>query len=517
MLGGFRPPDRPVASFVLATATAGLVCACNKTFDDPPPPGPTSASWSKSFGDALPQQASSVVADAFGNVYVTGSFEGVADFGGGPISAAGFRDIFVAKYSTDGVHLWSERFGDDSIQEAYAIDLDPNGNPVVVGSFGGGIEFAGDFLMSTDGFDGFVLVLDPEGNPQFGRALPGMGQQRCWAVAVDPATGEIAVGGDFDTDMTIDGQTLVSAGMRDAFVVKLSAALAHVWSRSYGSDMTDDVLESVDVGAEGAVALTGYTAGPIDFGGGSLPPNGVMPNDDAFVAVLDPSGNHVWSKRLGDDEWQQGHDVALMASGELLVVGSFAGTIDFGGAQRTSTGGFDVYVAKLSPVGDPVWSRSFGISDQQEGYRVAVDRQGPVLIAGDFRGQVDFGGEQLTAAGGGGMQCNDSCASPGDGTCQDGGPGSMTSTCAYGSDCADCGPRFGESDVYLAKLDANGNHIASLRFGDELEQSLADLAADTAGNALLVGSYFGSIDFGFGMHQSSGERDAFVAKLSLLP
>lgn len=34
--------------------------------------------------------------------------------------------------------------------------------------------------------------------------------------------------------------------------------------------------------------------------------------------------------------------------------------------------------------------------------------------------------------------CMETCATAGDGTCQDGGPGSKSSTCAPGTDCTDC-------------------------------------------------------------------------------
>lgn len=48
-----------------------------------------------------------------------------------------------------------------------------------------------------------------------------------------------------------------------------------------------------------------------------------------------------------------------------------------------------------------------------------------------------------TASSGGTAQplCMDSCSYAFDGECDDGGPGSMFAECAYGTDCADCGPR----------------------------------------------------------------------------
>ncbi len=77
----------------------------------------------------------------------------------------------------------------------------------------------------------------------------------------------------------------------------------------------------------------------------------------------------------------------------------------------------------------------------------------------------DAGGGGLDAAGGGttdapippgtdapmlarpdsaappGTLCDDSCTFASDMECDDGGPDSMTSVCAFGTDCSDCGPR----------------------------------------------------------------------------
>lgn len=41
--------------------------------------------------------------------------------------------------------------------------------------------------------------------------------------------------------------------------------------------------------------------------------------------------------------------------------------------------------------------------------------------------------------------CDDTCNFPGDGECDDGGPGSVTSLCEFGTDCTDCGPRSGSA------------------------------------------------------------------------
>lgn len=441
-----------------------LCCACGEDFAPLEPEGPSPNAWSRSFGDPMPQRAHAVAVDALGNIYVAGSFQGTLEVGMNVLTAESGEDIFVVKYDTDGGVRWARRFGHGGDQRATAVALDPAGNLVVTGDFSGTLDFGGAPLTAQGTTDVFLAKLSAAGDHLFSESLTGAGSERAWAVAVG-ADGDVVVGGDFDVDM---GGSMIAEGERDIFLIKFSAELEPRWSKHFGQ-IFEDVLLGIDVSITNEIALTGHSRSPLDFGGEVLPPSGAEANEDAFVAVLDAAGEHVWSRRLGDITAQRGYDVRFTVDGELLVVGSFGGTVDFGGIDHQATSGYDAFLVKYDDRGDPLWVRSYGVSGDQQGYRVAVDRDNNVFIAGDFRDIVGFGGEQWQSAG--------------------------------------------EWDLFLAKLDGGGNHLASHGFGDVLSQHVADMAVDTAGHPVLVGSYFGVLDFGFGYtHESAGADDPFVAK-----
>src|SRR5678815_18543 len=67
--------------------------------------------WSQRFGGTGDDLGLAVAVDGSGNVVVAGTFQNVANFGGGNFTSAGSYDIFLAKYSASGVHQWSRRFG----------------------------------------------------------------------------------------------------------------------------------------------------------------------------------------------------------------------------------------------------------------------------------------------------------------------------------------------------------------------------------------------------------------------
>lgn len=86
----------------------------------------------------------------------------------------------------------------------------------------------------------------------------------------------------------------------------------------------------------------------------------------------------------------------------MVVTGQFRGTVDFGGGLLTNVGSSyypDIFVAKFSPTGSHFWSESFGDTYDQGADGAAVDSSDNVVVTGYFQGTVDFGDGPLTAAG----------------------------------------------------------------------------------------------------------------------
>jgi hypothetical protein len=89
------------------------------------------------------------------------------------------------------------------------------------------------------------------------------------------------------------------------------------------------------------------------------------------------------------------------AGGNVTVVGYFAGTANFGGANLTSAGNNDVFVVRYSAAGAHQWSNRYGDADDQRAYAAAVDGAGNVALTGYYYGSVSFGGAPLPNTGGG--------------------------------------------------------------------------------------------------------------------
>ena len=140
-----------------------------------------------------------------------------------------------------------------------------------------------------------------------------------------------------------------------------------------------------------------HAIGPIDLGCEILA-DGPTPDFDVVVAKLDGTGKCIWSKRFGDEAGQYLADLAVDSQGDVILAGSFEGIIDFEAGPLSSLGA-DFYLTKLDTNGDAVWSRSFGDdSEEQVAASLSVDAAGSIIVVGTFRGLLSFGEQTPTLA-----------------------------------------------------------------------------------------------------------------------
>jgi hypothetical protein len=350
--------------------------------------------WSRRFGGTGDDQVRGIAVDGSGNPVVIGEFSGTANFGAGPLASAGLNDIFlVGLRGIDGGHRWSKRLGSSGDDLGYAVAVDGL-DVVVTGSFQGTVDFGGGARSSTyDLYDLFVAKYTAEGQHLWSRAIWGSSREYGRGVAID-GTGDVVVTGHFTGLIDFGGGRLTSNGLADIFVAKLAGDDgAHVWSKGFGTDY-DDVGKAVAVDGNGNVVLTGYSRSYVDLGGGPLGKAGI------FLAKYTAGGQHQWSWGFGGGT-NEGRGVAVDASGNVVVTGPFSGTADFGGGPLTSlNNGDDVFVAKYTPGGSHRWSQRIGSTTGDYGSSVAVGNAGAVVIAGTQSGTGTYVGTTLTSAGG---------------------------------------------------------------------------------------------------------------------
>lgn len=425
--------------------------------------------WSAPYGDGADQIATCIAMDADGGVAVLGHFDGAVDFGGGALAApAAGQGTYLARFYGNGNHRWSRCLGDSLELGTNKLAIDAGGNTLLALEMRGSIDPGGGALTATGFRDGVIAKYDPDGNLLWAKTFGGPSAFVTVKAAGIDGAGNLVVAGTYTGDIDFGGAGLTyQAFTTNMFVVKFDINGEPMWSRRFTGGLAE--ITAVTGDALGYTVLAGYHGSTFDFGGGPLDADLY----DVFVARYSPTGAHVWSQSFGEaGTYQYAFDAATDAAGSVFITGHFNSTVDFGGGDLTSAGGWDAFVARFNGAGAHQWSRSFGDANTQRAYSLAVDGAGDVTVAGHFFGTVDFGGGPLTAD---------------------------------------------PLDFYAARFDGNGNHLWSRRLdlynlGMKNDKPYAIAAAANAnGDLALAGSFTESVDCGGGALASHGSFDTFVA------
>ncbi len=114
------------------------------------------------------------------------------------------------------------------------------------------------------------------------------------------------------------------------------------------------MLGGVTFDTKGNAILTGAFKGEMDFGGGALT---ALKAGALFLAKLDKTGAHVWSKQYGTNSDFNVSSITTDRADSVVYGGGFTGTVDFGTGPLTTNdadgggaGNYDGVLAKLPPV-----------------------------------------------------------------------------------------------------------------------------------------------------------------------
>jgi len=189
-----------------------------------------------------------------------------------------------------------------------------------------------------------------------------------------------------------------------------------------------------------------------------------------------------WAKRFGGDGEDVIRSMYADNNSNTYTTGYFTDNAIFGEElQQTdliSNGWFDIFIQKTSPNGELVWVKGIGGISDDYGTAITVDNDGNVYVTGIYQETVDFNPE--------------------------GAPQTLTS--------------YGAQDIFVLKLDSNGNFIWVKGIGGEGYEETNSIQVSSTGEIYISGYFYGEVDFDPSENEyklsPTGIGDSFFVKLS---
>jgi hypothetical protein len=205
----------------------------------------------------------------------------------------------------------------------------------------------------------------------------------------------------YSVQQTTDGGYIIAGetwsfgkGMSDVFIIKTDSEGKSIWSKALGgSDI--DIGYSVQQTTDGGYIIAGKTYSRESY--------------DVYLIKIDSEGNKKWEETLGSLEHDSGWAVQQTSDGGYVIVG-YTNSLGEGATN------IDAYLIKTDSEGKKMWGETFGGSGYDEFIFVQQTTDGGYIMVGDTRARADI-------------------------------------------------MELGVSDIYLVKTDSEGNEIWNKTFG----------------------------------------------------
>jgi hypothetical protein len=426
--------------------------------------------WAKQVSGSSQCYIYNIATDSSGNSYVTGSFYETIIFGTNILTSRGETDICIAKLDSNGNFLWAKQAGGYDWDYGFGITTDSDGNTYVTGCFQGSAIFGNITLTGNWHNEMFISKLDTNGNWLWVRQAGGtsLDNGHITGISTD-SSGDSYVTGFFYGTATFGSIILTSSGYNVIFVAKLDTNGNWLWAKQAGGTSVSYFVYGYDIvtDSSGNSYVTGEFYGSATFGTTILTS---IEGSEVFIAKLDTNGNWLWAKQSCGTGNAVGYGIDTDSNGNSYMTGVFRGSITIDLVTLTSSGGTDIFIAKFDANGNWLWAKKAGGASNDMDYNIATDSNGNSCVTGSFYDTINFGTTTLTSSG--------------------------------------------ETDIFVASLDANANWLWAKKVGGGSYDEGIGIAIDSGENCYVTGCYSENISLdSINLTNDGWGRRVFIAKL----
>jgi len=304
--------------------------------------------WADEVVGTNTSRGEQLITDADNNVFVTGNFDGTADFNGTEVTAIGGKDVFVAKYNSSGIFLWVSQAGDTGYDFGSSISTD-NNSVFVIGRFDGTPTIGTTTLANGTG-DMFIAKCSSEGVWQNAVAIySSVDDFGYYTGDIDcDDAGNVFVTGPFNTDIDFGGGA-VNYSNHPGYIAKYDNTLSLDWHNiiAPNQDEEDNGSFNLTTDTDNNVSVIGAFKGSIDFGTGTTITDNGYNQETPYIAQYNNAGEIQYAQPFNAQQNPGGaKGLAIDAYGnKLFVAGEMNQSISIGGFLLVQNGALNMFVA----------------------------------------------------------------------------------------------------------------------------------------------------------------------------
>ncbi len=372
---------------------------------------------------------------------------------------------------------FAKHYGGGGIDELYETIATPDGGYLLCGH----TNFAGFDVGEVNGGvypDFWVVKIDINGEIQWERSYGGDREEKLYS-AIPTSDGGYLLGGS-TVSYSDNPADIVE---KDFYAVKINAVGDTIWTKAYRDGITSftsfDRISSITEISNGGYLLAGTTNAP----------------SETRVVKIYADGSEQWDVTYGGPAFDEANSVIETSDGGFLVGGRAQIS---GGNVSNTIGGYDYWLYKMNANGGITWDMVYGGSGFDVIKKVIPTNDGNYLLAGytesddvnviENYGLSDFWvvkvnpvGDPLWTKNYGGSDEDELFEAI---QVSDGGylfGGSSKSTDFQVS------ANYGEEDYYVIKVDASGNFMWEQNYGGSGVDILTSIVENPDGTFLLGG------------------------------
>ncbi|OFX88219.1 MAG: hypothetical protein A2W99_10215 [Bacteroidetes bacterium GWF2_33_16] len=340
--------------------------------------------------------------------------------------------------------------------------------------------------------------------------------------------GNIYVGGAISGDLTLNSKEYTSKGKHDMFVAKYNQHGKLQWIWSEGGKQSDK-LTALHVTKGGEVLISGIVNGEAKIGKQAIEGNGRK----LILAKISGKGQLIWLQKFEVENNASFVFISELENKEIIATGSFKKDLTLGELEIKSKGKEDIFIAHFTANGTIKQLKSFGSKGRDK--ITAFDSQNGILyLSGTFEDEFSIGNEKIEKQSKNGVGCFVAALN------QEIDPlwvksyaneqyfeisslapasnnelfiaGNFTHKAVFGN--REISSK-GSTDMYLAKLDKNGDEIWVNTYGSPHSDYANNIVLNPAGGIMLSGSCNDTLMLDtLIIANTAGKTTAFVSQIN---